>query len=716
MEGKLTDIFGINVFNDAKMVECLPKKIYVKLKQTIENGDDLDVEVAEVVANAMKDWAIDRGATHYTHWFQPMTGITAEKHDSFISPTVDGKVIMEFSGKELIKGEPDASAFPSGGIRSTFEARGYTAWDCTSPAFLREDASGVTLCIPTAFCSYTGEALDKKTPLLRSMETINDQAVRILKLFGHTDVTSVSSTVGAEQEYFLIDKEEYLQREDLIFTGRTLFGAMPPKGQELADHYFGHLRERVAAFMKDLNEECWKMGILAKTQHNEAAPAQHEMAPIYSTVNIATDHNQLTMECMKRVANHHGLECLLHEKPFEGVNGSGKHNNWSLVTNTGKNLFDPGTTPHENVQFLLFFSAVLKAVDEHADILRLSASNAGNEHRLGANEAPPAVISVFIGDQLEDVIFQLIETGEATSSKKSGKFSVGVHRIPEFYRDATDRNRTSPFAFTNNKFEFRMIGSSMSIADANTVINTIVADALSDMADELECSEDFDLTVHDLIKKTVTDHYQIVFNGNGYSMEWEEEAARRGLTNYPCYLGAIPTLVSDKTVNLYEKHHVFSKSELYSRLEVEYENYSKTINIEGITMIQMTKRKYIPAVIRFSNELAQSINSIKTACEAADISVQEEMLISIQDLLSQAQKALKQLEELIKNAETIANEDLKPLEYSKNNIKGQELSLFFKNRVIPVMEDLRKPIDQLELIIPKDLWPVPTYGDMLFEV
>ncbi len=716
MEVKLTDIFGINVFNDAKMVECLPKKIYVKLKQTIENGDDLDVEVAEVVANAMKDWAIDRGATHYTHWFQPMTGITAEKHDSFISPTVDGKVIMEFSGKELIKGEPDASAFPSGGIRSTFEARGYTAWDCTSPAFLREDASGVTLCIPTAFCSYTGEALDKKTPLLRSMEAINDQAVRILKLFGHTDVTSVNSTVGAEQEYFLIDKAEYLQREDLIFTGRTLFGAMPPKGQELADHYFGHLRERVASFMKDLNEECWKMGILAKTQHNEAAPAQHEMAPIYSTVNIATDHNQLTMECMKRVANHHGLECLLHEKPFEGVNGSGKHNNWSLVTNTGKNLFDPGTTPHENVQFLLFFSAVLKAVDEHADILRLSASNAGNEHRLGGNEAPPAIISVFIGDQLEDVIFQLIETGEATSSKKSGKFSVGVHRIPEFYRDATDRNRTSPFAFTNNKFEFRMIGSSMSIADANTVINTIVADSLSDMADELECAENFDLAVHDLIKKTVTDHYQIVFNGNGYSREWEEEATRRGLSNYPCYLDAIPTLVSDKTVNLYEKHRVFSKSELYSRLEVEYENYSKTINIEGITMIQMTKRKYIPAVISFSNELAQSINSIKTACEAADTSVQEEMLISTLDLLSQVQKALKQLEELIKHAETIAKEDLKPLEYNKNNIKGQELSLFFKNRVIPVMEDLRKSIDQLELILPKDLWPVPTYGDMLFEV
>lgn len=716
MEGKLTDIFGINVFNDAKMVECLPKKIYVKLKQTIENGDDLDVEVAEIVANAMKDWAINRGATHYSHWFQPMTGITAEKHDSFIYPTVDGKVFMEFSGKELIKGEPDASAFPSGGIRSTFEARGYTAWDCTSPAFLREDASGVTLCIPTAFCSYTGEALDKKTPLLRSMEAINDQAVRVLKLFGHSDVTSVNSTVGAEQEYFLIDKEEYLQREDLVFTGRTLFGAMPPKGQELADHYFGHLRERVAEFMKDLNKECWKMGILAKTQHNEAAPAQHEMAPIYSTVNIATDHNQLTMECMKRVANHHGLECLLHEKPFKGVNGSGKHNNWSLVTNTGKNLFDPGTTPHENVQFLLFFSAVLKAVDEYADILRLSASNAGNDLRLGANEAPPAIISVFIGDQLEDVIFQLIETGEATSSKRSGKFNVGVHRIPEFYRDATDRNRTSPFAFTNNKFEFRMIGSSMSIADANTVINTIVADALSDMANELESAENFDVAVHDLIKKTVTDHYKIVFNGNGYSKEWEEEAARKGLPNYTSYLDSIPTLVSDKTIKLYEKHHVFSESELYSRLEVEYENYSKTINIEGITMIQMVKRKYIPAVIRFSNELAQSINSIKTACEGADTSVQEELLINVLDLLAQAQKALKQLEKLIKKPEMIANEGINSLNYNKNNTKGHEVSLFFKNRVVPTMEDLREPIDQLELILPKDIWPVPTYGDMLFEV
>lgn len=737
MEGKLTEIFGINVFNDARMVECLPKKIYVKLKQTIENGDDLDIEVAEVVANAMKDWAIERGATHYTHWFQPMTGVTAEKHDSFISPTVDGKVIMEFSGKELIKGEPDASSFPSGGIRSTFEARGYTAWDCTSPAFLREDAAGVTLCIPTAFCSYTGEALDKKTPLLRSMEAINDQALRILKLFNHHDVTSVNVTVGAEQEYFLIDKEDYLKREDLMFTGRTLFGAMPPKGQEMDDHYFGHLRDRVAAFMKDLNEECWKMGILAKTQHNEAAPAQHEMAPVFSTVNIASDHNQLTMELMKRIANNHGLECLLHEKPFEGVNGSGKHNNWSLVTNTGKNLFDPGTTPHENIQFLLFFSAILKAVDEHAGLLRLSASNAGNDHRLGANEAPPAIISIFVGDQMEDVLLQLVETGEATRSKKTGKFSVGVHRIPEFYRDATDRNRTSPFAFTNNRYEFRMIGSSMSIADANTVLNTIVADALCDMANILEQADDFDLAVHDIIKKTVSDHYRIVFNGNGYSKEWEEEAARRGLPNYRSYIDSIPSLISKKSIKLFEKHCVFSKSELYSRAEVEYENYAKTINIEGRTMIQMFSRKYAPAVIRYTKELADSINSITKACPGIDVSVQEDLLTKVSNLLVQAQKAQNHLIDCIIEAEAISRETKEAKEAAERerrqaalsykdeiDLKGllgmtpfsYKLAQHFKDKVIPAMEDLRRPVDELELIVPKDLWPVPSYGDMLFEV
>ncbi len=737
MEGKLTEIFGMNVFNDATMVECLPKKIYVKLQQTIENGDDLDLEVAEVVANAMKDWAIGRGATHYTHWFQPMTGYTAEKHDSFISPTVDGKVIMEFSGKELIKGEPDASSFPSGGIRSTFEARGYTAWDCTSPAFLREDASGVTLCIPTAFCSYTGEALDKKTPLLRSMEAINDQALRILKLFGHDHVTSVNATVGAEQEYFLIDKEKYLQREDLIYTGRTLFGAMPPKGQEMDDHYFGHLRERVAAFMKDFNIECWKMGILSKTQHNEAAPAQHEMAPIYSTVNIATDHNQLTMECMKRVANYHGLECLLHEKPFEGVNGSGKHNNWSLVTNTGKNLFDPGTTPHENVQFLLFFSAVLKAVDQHADLLRLSASNPGNDHRLGANEAPPAIISIYVGNQMEDVLLQLVETGEATSSMGSDRFNVGVHRIPKFHRDAADRNRTSPFAFTNNKFEFRMVGSSMSVADANTVLNTIVADVLCDMADQLETASDFNLAVQDLIKKTVTDHYRIVFNGNGYSKEWRQEAAKRGLPNHETFIDSIPSLITHKSIQLFEKHHVFSKSELCSRVEIEYESYSKKINIEAKTMIQMASKYYFPAITRYQKELADTIVSIKKACPDLDTSFQEELLMKVSNLLSQAHKTQNDLVDSVIEAEMMAQEAKIAREKAEKDRKqryqsekeglrvqmsveetpiGLKLAKHFKDEALPLMVELRRPIDELELNVPKDIWPVPSYGEMLFEV
>ncbi|HCR40083.1 MAG TPA: glutamine synthetase type III, partial [Lachnospiraceae bacterium] len=531
MSEKLTDIFAIDVFNETRMVERLPKKTYEALKKTIENGDDLDSSVAEIVANAMKDWAIERGATHYTHWFQPMTGITAEKHDAFISPTNDGKIIMEFSGRELVKGEPDASSFPSGGLRATFEARGYTAWDCTSPAFLREDAAGVTLCIPTAFCSYTGEALDMKTPLLRSMEAISAQAVRILKLFGHEDVKRVTTSVGPEQEYFLVDKDKYMKRQDLIFAGRTLFGAMPPKGQEMEDHYYGSIKEKIATFMRELNVELWKMGVTAKTQHNEVAPAQHELAPIYATANIASDHNQLIMECMKRVANHHGLACLLHEKPFAGVNGSGKHNNWSMVTNTGKNVLDPGKTPHENVQFLLFLSAVLQAVDEHADLLRISAANPGNDHRLGADEAPPAIISVFVGSQLEDVLSQLIETGEAKSCKEGGKLNIGVHTLPELKKDATDRNRTSPFAFTGNKFEFRMVASSMSIAMANTVINTIVADVLDRMADELEQAEDFDLAVHDLIKKSLTDHNRIVFNGNGYSEAWVKEAERRGLPN-----------------------------------------------------------------------------------------------------------------------------------------------------------------------------------------
>lgn len=701
MAEKLTEIFGMDVFNEATMIERLPKKTYAALKKTILNGEDLDPEVADIVANAMKDWAIERGATHYTHWFQPMTGITAEKHDSFISPTSGGKVIMEFSGKELIKGEPDASSFPSGGLRATFEARGYTAWDCTSPAFLREDASGVTLCIPTAFCSYTGEALDKKTPLLRSMEALNTQTLRILKLFGHTDVKSVNCSVGPEQEYFLVDKAKYLQREDLIFSGRTLFGALPPKGQEMEDHYFGSLKERIGAFMKEVNEECWKLGILAKTQHNEVAPAQHELAPIYSTANIASDHNQLVMEIMKKVATRHGLACLLHEKPFAGVNGSGKHNNWSIVTDTGRNLLDPGKTPHENIQFLLFLAAILKAVDEYADILRLSASNAGNDHRLGANEAPPAIISIFLGEQLEDVVRQLIETGDATSSKKGGKLNIGVNTLPKLQKDETDRNRTSPFAFTGNKFEFRMVGSSMSIAGPNTVLNTIVADALGEIADELEKADNFDLAVHDLIKKTVTEHQRIIFNGNGYSDEWVAEAERRGLPNLRSLVEAIPSLVSEKAITLFEKHKVFSKAELFSRAEIEYETYSKTINIEAKTMIEMANKLYIPAVIKFATNLAESINKIKAVSPSIDVSVQEDLLKETSDLLAKAKAAVNALSNYV--AEAAQKE-------------GKEQAVYFKQIVFPAMEMLRTPIDALELIVDKEIWPVPTYGDLLFEV
>ena len=702
MAEKLTDIFGIDVFDEATMMECLPKKTFEALKKTIKNGEDLDPQVAEIVANAMKDWAIERGATHYTHWFQPMTGITAEKHDSFISPAPNGKILMEFSGKELIKGEPDASSFPSGGLRATFEARGYTAWDCTSPAFLKEDAAGVTLCIPTAFCAYTGEALDKKTPLLRSMEAISTHAVRICKLFGHNDVTSVSCSVGAEQEYFLVDREKYLKRDDLVFTGRTLFGAMPPKGQELDDHYFGSIKERIASFMKELNVELWKLGILSKTQHNEVAPAQHEIAPIYTTANIATDHNQLIMDIMKKVAIRHGLACLLHEKPFAGVNGSGKHDNWSIVTNTGKNLLDPGKTPHENVQFLLFLSAILKAVDLHADLLRLSASNPGNDHRLGANEAPPAIISIFLGEQLADVLTQLIETGAATSSKQGGRLRTGVHTLPELKKDATDRNRTSPFAFTGNKFEFRMVGSSMSIADANTTINTIVADVLCDMADELEKADNFELAVHDLIKKTVTEHQRIVFNGNGYSDAWVEEAEKRGLPNLNSMVAAVPALVSDKAITLFEKHHVLTPTELKSRAEVLYESYSKAINIEAKTMIEMANRKFIPAVIKFTTTLASSINAIKTAVPTADVSVQTDLLTETSLLLAQAKKALEKLTEYSKIASAME--------------EGEDQANYFRNEVFPAMAELREPIDLLETMVDKEVWPVPTYGDLLFEV
>ncbi len=698
----IDSLFAIDVFDDAVMQERLPKKTYAALKATIKEGTQLDPEVANVVAHAMKEWALENGATHYTHWFQPMTGVTAEKHDSFIKPVGDGKVIMEFSGKELVKGEPDASSFPSGGLRATFEARGYTAWDCTSPAFLKEDAAGVTLCIPTAFCSYTGEALDKKTPLLRSMEAISAQAVRIVKLFGHDDVKKVECSVGPEQEYFIVDREKYLQREDLVFTGRTLFGAMPPKGQEMDDHYFGTIKERIASFMKELNEECWKLGILAKTQHNEVAPAQHEMAPIFSTANIATDHNQLVMEIMKKVAKRHGLECLLHEKPFAGVNGSGKHNNWSICTDTGKNLLEPGKTPHENIQFLLFLAAVIRAVDENAALLRLSASNPGNDHRLGANEAPPAIISIFLGEQLEDVVKQLVDTGEATSSKQGGKLNVGVHTIPELVKDATDRNRTSPFAFTGNKFEFRMVASSMSIAGANTVLNTIVADVLSKMADELEKAEDFEQAVHDLIKKTFTEHQRVIFNGNGYSDAWVEEAERRGLPNLKSMVDAIPSLVSDKTIEMFGRLGVLTETELHSRVEINYELYSKAINIEAKTMIEMAAKKYIPAVIKYVKSLADSINAVKAAVPTADVSVQSDLLVNASSLLASAQAALVTLRETVEQGS--AMED------------GEEKANFYKDVVFPAMDALRAPVDALEVIVDKEAWPVPTYGDLLFEV
>ena len=702
MSEKLTDIFGMDAFNETVMQERLPKETFQAWKNAMERSEQLDRDVAQVIAGCMKDWAIEHGATHYTHWFQPLTGVTAEKHDSFITPAPGGKAIMEFSGKELIKGEPDASSFPNGGLRATFEARGYTAWDFTSPAFLREDASGVTLCIPTAFCSYTGDALDMKTPLLRSMEAINKQALRVLKLFGHDDVKRVDCSVGAEQEYFLIDHENYMKREDLIFTGRTLFGAKPPKGQEMDDHYFGILKERVGAFMKELNRELWKMGIYAKTQYNEAAPAQHELAPFYTTVNISTDHNQLTMECMKKVAKRHGLECLLHEKPFAGVNGSGKHNNWSLVTDTGKNLLNPGKTPNENIQFLLFLTAVLEAVDNHADLLRLSAANPGNDHRLGANEAPPAIISVFLGEQLDDVVTQLVETGEAKRLKKEGRLYTGVSTLPSIGRDATDRNRTSPFAFTGNKFEFRSVGSSMSIADANTTINTIVAETLERFADILENASDFEQAVHDLIKTSLAEHERVIFNGNGYSKEWVEEAERRGLPNLRSMVDAIPALTTEKAIKMFGHQGVFSETELRSRAEIDYEIYAKAINIEARTMISMASCKYIPAVIRFSTRLADSINNVTRAVPEADTSVQIELLMDTSKLLREAQDALNLLKELDEEAVHMA--------------PGCEMARFFREKVVPAMDALRAPIDRLEMIVDRDLWPVPTYSEMLFEI
>ena len=694
-------IFAENVFTMGKMKERLPKAAYKEVMKVIEQGGELSLNTADIVAKAMKDWAVEKGATHYSHWFQPLTGITAEKHDSFIAhPDAEGRMLMEFSGKELIKGEPDASSFPSGGLRATFEARGYTAWDMTSPAFIKEAATGPILCIPTAFCSYMGEALDKKTPLLRSMEALSHQAVRIAHLFGNTGARKVIASVGAEQEYFLVDQKKALQREDLIFAGRTLFGASAPKGQELDDHYFGVIRERIGGYMKELNEELWKLGVTAKTQHNEAAPAQHELAPIYETANIAADHNQIVMETMKRVAAKHGLRCLLHEKPFAGVNGSGKHNNWSINTDNGVNMLDPGETPNENIQFLLVLACIMKAVDTHADLLRQSASNVGNDHRLGANEAPPAIISIFLGEQLEDVVKQLIETGVAENCIEGGVMKTGVSTLPDFEKDATDRNRTSPFAFTGNKFEFRMVGSADSIGSPNTTLNAIVAEAFCEAADRLEKAEDFELAVHDLIKEYMGKHQRIIFNGNGYSEEWVKEAKRRGLPNIASMVEAVETLTTEKAVRLFERFGIFTRAELESRKEVLYEIYAKTINIEALTMIDMASKQIIPAVISYTKTLADTILAVTAA--GIDASVQRELLQEISVLLRQMQDALAKLKDVEARARVME--------------EGKAQAFFYKDEVTVAMEALRIPADKLEVLVDKKMWPFPTYADLIFEV
>lgn len=697
-QSALSDIFGSNVFNDSVMRERLPKATYKALRKTIDEGIPLEPAVAEVVANAMKDWAIEKGATHFTHWFQPLTGITAEKRDSFISPTQDGRVITEFSGKELIKGEPDASSFPSGGLRATFEARGYTAWDCTSPAFIKDN----TLYIPTAFCSYTGEALDLKIPLLRSMEALSKQALRVLRLFGNTTAKKVITTVGPEQEYFLIDKKMYDKRKDLILTGRTLFGAKSPKGQEMEDHYFASIKERISAFIKDLDEELWKLGIPAKTKHNEVAPAQHELATVYNTANIASDHNQLTMELMKKIALRHGLVCLLHEKPFAGVNGSGKHINWSMSTDDGQNLLDPGHTPHENAQFLVFLCAVIKAIDEYADLVRVAAATPGNDHRLGANEAPPAIVSVFLGEQLIDILEQ-IENGGATTSKQGGVLKVGVSTLPALPKDSTDRNRTSPFAFTGNKFEFRMVGSSSSIATANFILNTIVAESLSQIADRLEKATNFDEEVQLLLKEIVKKHKRIIFNGNGYSEEWVKEAEKRGLPNIRSTVEAIPALIKEKNVKLMEKHGVLNKLELESRYEISLENYIKTINIEALTMLDIAKRQILPAVITFATKIAESINSVKATGLHVDISAQTELLEEVSSLMSEFKKNISELENAVNEASNMNGDS-----YSK--------ACYYRDVVFAKMGILREIGDKLETIVDAELWPLPTYADMLFNI
>ncbi len=693
---KVTELFGSMVFNDTVMREKLPKNTYTALKQTIKEGKSLDISLANVVAHAMKDWAIEKGATHFTHWFQPMTGITAEKHDSFISPTDDGKVIMEFSGKELVKGEPDASSFPNGGLRATFEARGYTAWDPTSYAFIKDN----TLCIPTAFCSYSGEALDKKTPLLRSMEVINEQALRILKLF-NSDATSVKTTVGPEQEYFLIDRALYDQRKDLVFCGRTLLGAPAPKGQELEDHYFGVIKPRVSAFMKELDEELWKLGILAKTKHNEVAPSQHELAPIFSTTNIAADHNQLTMEVMKKVARKHGLACLLHEKPFDGINGSGKHNNWSITTNTGVNLLEPGKSPYENAQFLLFLSAVIKAVDEYQDLLRVSVASAGNDHRLGANEAPPAIISMFLGDELTEIL-EAIESGNAYDGKKAGLMEIGVHVLPDFPKDTTDRNRTSPFAFTGNKFEFRMLGSALSISGPNIVLNTIVAEELEQFADILEKADDFQATLNELVKTTIKEHKRIIFNGDGYSKAWETEAEKRGLLNMKTTVDALPTFIAPKNVALFTKHKIFTETEMHSRYEILMENYCKIIHIEALTMLEMAKQELLPAASKYVNVLSNTANAKKSLCATVNCTFESELVCKLSDLCADMYQKTTALEAAVKKAETYSD--------------ATEMAVFYKDSVLSAMAELRAAADQIEPLIAREHLPYPTYGDMLFSV
>jgi len=690
----VTEIFGSMVFNDHVMKERLPKETYKAMQKTIRDGRRLDINVATVVANAMKDWAIEKGATHFTHWFQPMTGVTAEKHDSFISPAGDGRVIMEFSGKELVRGEPDASSFPSGGLRATFEARGYTAWDPTSYAFIKDK----TLCIPTAFCSYGGEALDKKTPLLRSMEAISRQAVRVLRLFGNEDVTSVKTTVGSEQEYFLIEKELFDRRPDLVYTGRTLFGAKPPKGQELDDHYFGSIKPKVAEYMADLDEELWKLGIYSKTEHNEVAPAQHELAPIFSTTNIATDHNQLTMEVMQKVAKRHGLACLLHEKPFAGVNGSGKHNNWSISTNTGVNLLEPGDTPHENAQFLLFLVAVIKAVDDYQELLRVSVATAGNDHRLGANEAPPAVVSMFVGEELEGIL-EAIEKDEPYDSKEKDVMKVGVHVLPRFAKDTTDRNRTSPFAFTGNKFEFRMPGSALSISGPNVVLNTAVAEELRQFADELEEAADFNSALHELIKKTIREHKRIIFNGNGYDDEWLEEAARRGLANLRTTPDALPAFISEKSVSLFQTHKVFTKEEIEARYEILLENYCKVLSIEANTMLDMARREILPAASEYSSSLASAAVTKKTMNPAAAVGYEEKISLRISDLAS----------DMLTKAEELEDELMK----AKSCGDTTEEAVYFKDHVLPAMNALRIDGDALETVTSREYWPYPTYGEML---